>query len=1011
MGITKKCFHNFFHLSKWGWGLAAVLVFSSQGLAISSEQDRASLEGGLLQSSEESEFFWPPLGSRQDKHLVAEAEIEQSFVGATVMLPALVSAGWWHRGLLAYLRKALGRWWGGALSLGVFASWWHYKRESLELSQAVESSLWLSSMEEGAQEPQLNASFPSSLVKPRRPKKKTPALYIEDLGDGKKSLAAYAGFADEPVLRQLQKLKVLYSELSYEQWLERIKKVVGSENEEALKNMEPQQVLSDIHDHFEFSTHHIVADLHREVSRGLRAEYIFLTRIMELKSSSGLKLAKKFKIHPSSISRIYRNVVAFLKNYPLYEPSVHSKAQRDFVTSEPYKEPKKLGALKQAFLALSVEDLKNLLNPWVVDEVLDQLTPAAFMDYMERNWPAGRVHIFLSHMLRLDSVSEASVVQLYHKKPRWFPTQKQVIRGKLSSLNSKDLVVLVHHPAELVEAARRSWQEVLLGDHHEVLKALNIDPFYKDDFFESAEEIRQRLEEEDHRGGVKDKARVKEFFFLRELLGWDHYEVSHMIKVFEIPRYVAAAQDRNTRDKVAFFLDHFQRSFQEKNHLFLHQKKMIQRYSREELSLVPLDYRIELSSNQDLAKSLDLFIKKHDLATDIQAVSLLKASLGFPRLSEAHLAALFQISEDKIIERTLKLREQWLADGAVLSNWMPLSDSEVLEKFENLTKEQWLHLKNQWMAYDLGGDEFRSKVRDFMHEHLKDDPFRIRVFLSLVLKLEQPSRHTIEKIVDIHLPDKHLPKYSVNTKQKKSVKQKINLINLNFQNKVLDHHKSIDGQHLPKTKEELHENLVNKYKYISKERMVFLAHRWGFEGKAGVKVFRSKLKSFVRYLLAEDPSSFDVFLAFNLGLINMNSEYYSSLVGTDSTNVFYKRKNITHHFKDYIERKSYEDKNNIVSDLSIEMYYSDNPDQLISAATELGLKIGSFVKLRKDLFFCSKKIIDSSKDFLIFSARIIKIVPLTVVDLSDHLKLSTEAIEARTAKMRQKFSECISELR
>lgn len=801
--------------------------------------------------------------------------------------------------------------------------------------------------------------------------------------------------AQDKVDAEVQRLALLYVELSAD---ERTDRMESHMHPAALQDLRPLELLNDLYQHFQYAPG-LLGDPYAPVSRGLRAQYIFLVRLMGLAPYNRVAVARKLKLQPSSVSRIYSNIKVFLQSYGASGVVVQGKevGQKSAGSVEQIVEK-----LKEKVLAWEPSTLRSRLRKFVTaEDVLSMVEPHALISYMERNWPLRRIHVFLGVMLKLDELSSEKFVALHGREKKWLSQSIGLLRSKLARLQPKDLIVLPAHGEELVSLMRTSWQEVFWGGDHEAIRRQHsIAEESYDEFIASFEWMRQSYEEQEQLG--------KEMFLLRELLGWDQFKVDEFAKLLQISRAQATHVARSSQKKLTAMVDRLQRSFGSVGELYLHQRDQLRRLSQQELRWVPKDYRVRHTSSQRLEKSLRSFLSKHGLERDPVSISLFYAALGIPLVAEEELSSLFGLSVERVLEIQRSLHHAWLQDHLILGV-QPQGYDALRASVASGSARWWAILQDQWQAHSMSPQKFRVRVLNFLHR-LKGDRYRTYVFLALVLRLEQPSESLLLSVVR-ESPSlwQEEGQHFVSSLQLQSVKQVTKLIYLDFQEEVLQISAARQSTRIS-TQEELYQMLLQRYRSMSKEEIIsFQEGRWQQYGD-DVDVFARKLRSFLQDVFEKKPSHFYIFLAFNLNLSRINTHKYADLVGMAHATIYLTSKKLDLQFDEYLKQSMHEYSIHNLDYSLILNYFEENPVKLFDLSAELDIDIKNYKKIEKNFFECIQEAADSREDLAILAVKILKIIPLSASDMTSIFHISDNTLERKRSRIEEKLRLCLQQL-
>ena len=594
------------------------------------------------------------------------------------------------------------------------------------------------------------------------------------------------GYADEEIKGKLQSLIRAYQQLSYEQWSQRIGPHLAPG---AIGTVDPQSLLQDLYDYFHpFSSQAYSVS---PISHELRAQYIFLTRFMNLQSSTLMELTHLLRYSEKrTLLRSQSRVKKFLQNYSVAAqrvsggaaPVAQAKQRKEQQVKRAHLKnmsEQKVAALRQAFFYLSEDELKSRLKGWVDDHLLAYVSHQNIMNYIDAYFFTERLHIFLGSILKLDDFSVSDYAYYYGKSEESFAKNKMKIRMLLSELRMEHLVFNSMGFYELLDFTRMAWKQMMAGK-------ITGDIFAR---FHIAEEAQQRFLadiEKLRKDFAQQRGDIGEFLLLREALGWtQQYHDEGVGWLFHAAPHRVAELKEDAYEKITSAAHALPRYFASLQDLAAVQQKMVERFVVEEAQLSVMDYNIGLQPSMvHLDKKLDNFLAARAWHEDNATRALLYASLGIPLVSGEHLAELSGLDEGEVQHRMEHLQQLWQQEQ-LISTVTPRSYEDLLEQFQNLSSQHWQMLEHRWL--DLEAQEqppFQEQVEEFIAASLGDDPYKTHIFLSMVLGFEQPSKSLLLHVIRSHSSQSVSSGHYTESQKITRIRELKRSIHAAFQNKI-----------------------------------------------------------------------------------------------------------------------------------------------------------------------------------------------------------------------------------
>ena len=828
------------------------------------------------------------------------------------------------------------------------------------------------------------------------PENKTPTtlLHPEDTGEEAPILEAHNGYMNQEIQKEIAHLKTLYYQLPDEQWYKRVAPYVGSQV--SRKKLE-SKIISDIYELFEQERNRNVKNRYSPLSRGLRAQYIFLSYMMKLEKITQKELALKLKSNSeTNISIIYNKLKRHLVTY-------QKKPHTQSLNNDDHNQ--RWSKLKVDFFKLNKDDLKIYLKDIVADETLEHINPHNLMNYLQRTFKEEAIDIFFGLFLKIRTLNAREYSELYNKNKDFAYHQKYIILKKLSRLTPKELIPHPQNSEELLQALWLHWEKVIFSDQKNLknirqrfhLSTQEIHPFLS-----AMEQITTEYEYIDQKN-----IKLKKYLLLNEVTDRYYYTMKELADLFQVSKSTVVHTRSIIRNDINDYLDTVPLFFQNIHDLYLHQRNMILRLDREETYRFSASPRIRNQPRMRFKRDLNTFLEEKGIQKDLTSVILFYASLGIPKISLNHLAHVLQKNPLEIQEKMNQLHELWLRDH-LIKTVHPINYDDLVDYFNNLTNSQWTHLKKRWGLSSLGVNQFKIKVYKFFKKH---DYFRRHIFLSSILKLEVTSKNLFNKIFTNHQPLKKPLDYLLSKDMVDSIQNTKTDLIIQFESQLFD--QPNDNSH-PKTSftsyEELHQATKNAYINLSDAQIRTLSHTWGFYSEEDILIFKSKLRSFAHYLIKEYAKKFDIFISLNLKLISINNKNLSKNIGINLRSMDRLFKDNYLLFDDHLNTEYFlSDKTQILNALDTAIaYHLDQPSNVLLFAAEYGMNLpNSYEALKEDIIHCHHKIIQNSTDRLIFALFILKIGNFTTLDISNLSKRSVFFLHNRKKEIEKKWRSCL----
>lgn len=314
--------------------------------------------------------------------------------------------------------------------------------------------------------------------------------------------------------------------------------------------------------------------------------------------------------------------------------------------------------------------------------------------------------------------------------------------------------------------------------------------------------------------------------------------------------------------KLYFATAHLPKHFLTLRRLIEHQQLALTKYVNDELHYLSSDYRWQHNSYVHLKKRLDQFI-----ATEAKTVhhqfkaTLLFASLGIPVMDPTHLVELLAehltMSPAEINSHWELLRSRWQERDPTHST-IPHTYEQLHDRFNRLSYEDALAIQHAIFPTTLSPSmphnfDFLTFLHKFFYEELTLRRMR-HLFLSFVLKLEQPSRLTMNYYVQQYQNRTH--QFSGPDELAYHFRKELRFLLLRFQD--------FFGQVRPSTSHSssnFHAEMLRIYHNLTPQDFAVMMQKWGFTGEEHVEHFRRKLMEFTQDLLQHHPAKFDVFIS------------------------------------------------------------------------------------------------------------------------------------------------------
>lgn len=295
-----------------------------------------------------------------------------------------------------------------------------------------------------------------------------------------------------------------------------------------------------------------------------------------------------------------------------------------------------------------------------------------------------------------------------------------------------------------------------------------------------------------------------------------------------------------------------------------YQQLALAKHVNDELHYQSSDYRWQHKSYIHLKKRLDQFTAS--AATHIHhrlKATLLYASLGIPAIDPTHLVDLlaehFAMSPDEVSTHWEFIRHHWQERDPTHST-LPHSYEQLYERFKQLSYEDALTLQHTLFPSTLPPSmhhnfDFLTFLHQFFYEELTLKRKR-HLFLSFVLKFEQPSRVTMHHYRQQYHRRTHQFSGTYADEFAFHFRKELHSLLLRFQESF--------GQVMPSsrhTSPNFHAEMLKIYHNLTPQDFTVMMQKWGFASEEQLEDFRRKFMEFTQDLLQNHPAKFDVFIS------------------------------------------------------------------------------------------------------------------------------------------------------
>ena len=314
--------------------------------------------------------------------------------------------------------------------------------------------------------------------------------------------------------------------------------------------------------------------------------------------------------------------------------------------------------------------------------------------------------------------------------------------------------------------------------------------------------------------------------------------------------------------RLHFELAHLQKRFDYFSQLQQYQKLALNKYVTDEINYISSDYRWQYGSYIHLKKRLDNFIEDFDMTGDGLRISLLHASLGIPVMEQADLVELlsshFGLTSEQVSAELRRIRLHWQQYDPTHSV-IAQSYTELHERFRQLSYLDGLNIQKILFPSTLSSSSSFAKFNflDFLYSFFYDNltkQSKRHLFLSFVLKLDQPSRTTMQHHLRTYSSD-YIETSTINNMKKQRFRQVLRYLYLELQKAFGEMTETSVS-----SSEDFHAQMLAIYQQLSPKDYEILAQKWGVQAE-DVQHFRHKLDKFMQNLLQDNPHKFDVFMS------------------------------------------------------------------------------------------------------------------------------------------------------
>ena len=986
----------------------------------------------LVASPQDSEEYDLPLA-----HITPEPHLAAS--SATLAMAGVISKNAYmpRKGLLSLFQKASSRWIALTTLAGLITWQWFGKKTLIEelLPQGKTSALssevpvWLSSEESLSNNPKaqqipLTSQNSKNLDHNHHPLL-PPLLAKEEnsLPSSNKKSNFYM------VQQELEELKILYEELSYNEWLMRIRPHLS--HHITINEIQPLELLSDLYDHFKKTEDSTKTTEYM----ALKSQYIFLTIVMNLGTTTHAEITRKLYIKSmSSLLHIRHKIKGYLKKYPYPKINLQDTNPQDSFT--------KIAALdltpfKKGYRSLREDQIIPPLYRYLHPSARKNLDPEALLHFVEKKFSIEQKIVFFSYVLKIGDLPNEYITQRYNKTPQWLSYKKKNIAQKLSGfrltnspLEAKKPLFDPHVKPQVdlqnttlsnlldldVKNLKQNYRNLTKEQlnlllhkylHHSVRNRLDPEALlhYVEEklgiekqlvFFAhilklsnlSIQELAQKHNRElkwihDQRNRIIPQLlrfRLKEpsptvphpqnaqppvkaprtqttsthfpleswshtrqnsllakfhihpesaadFFAILKALAENYkkHNQNHELSLLYDPILnIAPSPSKNVEtlstseanevlQDVLSATDLLTKRFSSLEELQKHQHQMISRLSSDEWNLTPMNHRPSDISKMVLSKKLTSFLHNNTLTEDPKNKVLLYYALAVPKIKEAHLSELLELSVEEIRQKARSFYRDWLTSERLISTH-PQKLETLEEHLYKLSSVPLHKLKKELVGSQKLSTNLAHLLQDFYH-NLPGELER-HVFLSLVLKLEQPTKTLYHNLAVLYGLTSHHAISSLKAKHGTLLTALVDFLkkNLIIHKQTQKLSENLNDPYYQALRLDIERNLNRALK-----NPISLAHAWQVS-EQNIDDFKLILSSFSEKLQTQNPYLWCVFMIKVLKLDEISYKELQKVFSEPSLKPYLSRENetvieekLTESFKDSLKNISENPQNSHVS--------------------------------------------------------------------------------------------------
>ena len=676
--------------------------------------------------------------------------------------------------------------------------------------------------------------------------------------------------ADIKFYHLIKELYLLYKKMPEDQFLSRIKNYIEVGSESHLQD--PDFILERIG--YEFASRK--KSYKSPTLLALRAQYVFLALMMALSENPyHSAVARDLKTSMGTTSRIITDIKIMI------EKMRSSSTSDDLIKQEKLSKERallqELNRLEESYFSMSKKEFTARLRDEVPSEILSDISPRDLLSYIkkisrQKKSQDLRVHIFLARILGLSPTKQTEISNMHSQKTA---SEVQKIEPQLrEDLHHIDItykIVLAQSLEPYLFHSEKILFSLPLSKKRQLALRFDVGPDHYFELFDVFKEIISLYRNQN------DQYRLALFY--KYILELDHYSIKDVWQMF-LERSQGPGKEyehwNHVVHDVLIMTDHLPKTFQNFETLYEYQKEMIQRLSKSEWEESTLQYRNLDISILTLDKKLEHFLDTHKHISEEKDISILYSALGIPSINQDHLSELMDMSADELKSKSEAMHKLWSEKYGIYSIH-PVSFDSLEKRFFSLSPEVLEGIRVSIFGSEVPPQLFPSRLKYF-YSTLKTTVQR-HVFLAIILKLEQPSRHLFYYLGSLYFSPKKIKELNalseVGAIKVHQIKPLIHIFIKNM--KAFDVKRKIS---VVRNTDELSFSLQKSYEDLLLTDLTKISKEWGMGGGK----FREKLASFVALLYREHPYMWALFLAQELNLEPLSSDQIKDLFALSDKN-------------------------------------------------------------------------------------------------------------------------------